>query len=327
MSAATVLACTAFMPVGDSLPVFTAITAEAAEGIAAPAVKKKYAYSNKIELTISNLSKFSSGTSFEVYAGGKYVKKYSLSALKKKNLIEIFHDGDKYLKSSTNYSIRIRAVNKDASCESSALKIKTEDKTYYQIKKNAQLYTFKNGVFTKSSKVKKLVMPSCVLCSSKGRRIAGLSIKSCDDDYLLINEGEYKGKYVKVGSLVSRTPQRNARIKKVVDYAASMDGGRYVYGGASYKATDCSGLTMQAYDQIGVSISHSVRTQAKKGKSVSMKNIQAGDLIICNNYGHVAMYIGDGKIVHAMSSYYGIRIQPLNRISYCGKINTIRRII
>lgn len=327
MSVGTVLACTAFMPVSDSLPLFAAITVEAEEGVAVPTVKKKYAYSNKIELTISNLSKYSSGTSFEVYVGGRYVKKYSLTSLKKKNLIEIFHDGNKYLKSNTGYSVRVKAVNKGLSSESSALKIKTEDKTYYQIKKNAQLYIFKNGAFKKSSKVKKLAMPSCVLCSSKGKRIAGLSIKNCDDDYLLINEGEYKGKYVKAGSLVRRTPQRNAKIKKVVDYAASMDGGRYVYGGAKYRATDCSGLTMQAYNQIGVNITHSVRTQAKKGKSVSMKNIQAGDLIICNNYGHVAMYIGDGKIVHAMSSYYGIKIQPLNRISYCGKINTIRRII
>ncbi|WP_301544942.1 hypothetical protein [Ruminococcus bicirculans (ex Wegman et al. 2014)] len=50
-------------------------------------------------------------------------------------------------------------------------------------------------------------------------------------------------------------------------------------------------------------------------------------MIICNNYGHVAMYIGGGKIVHAMSTYYGIRIQPLANIKYCGKINTIRRIL
>ena len=72
---------------------------------------------------------------------------------------------------------------------------------------------------------------------------------------------------------------------------------------------------------------NSVYSQAKMGKAVSLKNIEAGDLIICNNYGHVAMYIGGGKIVHAMSTYYGIRIQPLANIKYCGKINTIRRIL
>ena len=77
----------------------------------------------------------------------------------------------------------------------------------------------------------------------------------------------------------------------------------------------------------GVNMYNSVYSQAKMGKAVSLKNIEAGDLIICNNYGHVAMYIGGGKIVHAMSTYYGIRIQPLANIKYCGKINTIRRIL
>ena len=145
--------------------------------------------------------------------------------------------------------------------------------------------------------------------------------------YVLLKEGNYKGKYVKVGKGVSRTPERKAKIKTAVDYAASMNGGRYVWGGTRYKATDCCGLTMQAYKKAGVNMTNSVYAQAKMGKAVSMKNIQAGDLIICNNYGHVAMYIGGGKIVHAMNTYYGIRIQPISRIKYCGKINTIRRIL
>ena len=59
---------------------------------------------------------------------------------------------------------------------------------------------------------------------------------------------------------------------------------------------------MQAYRKAGVNMYNSVYSQAKMGKAVSLKNIEAGDLIICNNYGHVAMYIGGGKIVHAMSN-------------------------
>lgn len=321
----TMLGCTALMPVGSDLPVMTAYAASA-QSSAKPAVTTKQAYSNKIELSVKNLGSFTSSTIFEVYVDGKYVKKYTYQTLKKKNLIEIFHNGSVYLKGATNYTVKLKAVIGGESKESAAVKIKTEDKTYYKITKGVQLYTYKNGKFSKASKTTKMVMPACVLTSSKAKRIAGQS-KSLDNGWLLINEGDYKGKYVKVGTGVSRTPQRNAKIKKVVDYAASMNGGRYVYGGASYRATDCSGLTMQAYNQIGVNISHSVYTQSKMGKTVSMKNIQAGDIIVCNNYGHVAMYIGDGKIVHAMNSYYGIRIQPLNRISYCGRINTIRRII
>lgn len=168
---------------------------------------------------------------------------------------------------------------------------------------------------------------SGTLTTDKNKRVAGKSKNIGGANYVLINEGDHKGKYVKVGKGVNRTPERKARIKTAVDYAASMNGGRYVWGGTKYKATDCCGLTMQAYRKAGVNMYNSVYSQAKMGKAVSLKNIEAGDLIICNNYGHVAMYIGGGKIVHAMSTYYGIRIQPLANIKYCGKINTIRRIL
>ena len=168
---------------------------------------------------------------------------------------------------------------------------------------------------------------SGTLTTDKNKRVAGKNKNIGGANYVLIDEGDHKGKYVKVGKGVKRTPERKARIKTAVDYAASMNGGRYVWGGTKYKATDCCGLTMQAYRKAGVNMYNSVYSQAKMGKAVSLKNIEAGDLIICNNYGHVAMYIGGGKIVHAMSTYYGIRIQPLANIKYCGKINTIRRIL
>ena len=309
----------AFAPQESAKTYVNVITASAADSMKKPVLIKRQAYSNKIEAGVKNLTSFSSKTTFEVYVNGRYVRKYTWQALKKDNYINITNDGKLYLKASTSYKVTVKAVNGSAVSESSALTVKTAAKTYYYIDKNVQLYSFKNGKFKKSSKTKASVAVSGTLTTDKNKRVAGQNKNIGGANYVLINEGDYKG--------VKRTPERKARIKTAVDYAASMNGGRYVWGGTKYKATDCCGLTMQAYRKAGVNMYNSVYSQAKMGKAVSLKNIEAGDLIICNNYGHVAMYIGGGKIVHAMSTYYGIRIQPLANIKYCGKINTIRRIL
>ncbi len=327
MSAVTMTGFAAFMPQETGIACVNVITASAERTLTTPVAVKKQAYSNKIELGVKNINSFSSQTTFEIYVNGNYVKTYNWQSLKKKNLIEITDDGNLYLNASKTYTIIVRAVNGDSISDSSPLSVKTAAKTYYTINKNVQLFTFKNGKVAKSSKTKKSVAVSGTLTTAKNKRVAGKSKTVGAASYVLLKEGDYKGKYVKVGKGVSRTPERKAKIKTAVDYAASMNGGRYVWGGTRYKATDCCGLTMQAYKKAGVNMTNSVYAQAKMGKAVSMKNIQAGDLIICNNYGHVAMYIGGGKIVHAMNTYYGIRIQPISRIKYCGKINTIRRIL
>jgi len=88
--------------------------------------------------------------------------------------------------------------------------------------------------------------------------------------------------------------------------AMSQRGKMYVWGAAGPNNYDCSGLTMWAYAQVGISLPHSSRAQYGYGKSVSVSELQAGDLLF---YGgspgsihHVAMYIGDGKLVHASQS-------------------------
>ena len=168
----------------------------------------------------------------------------------------------------------------------------------------------------------------CRLSNAKGTLVSNLSAKVYSGTYVKITEGAYKGKYVKLdgGKKVYRISESEAKRRIVSDYAASMDGGRYVWGGSSFKATDCSGLTMQAYSKIGVNISHSVRTQATKGKAVSVNSMKPGDILVLNNYSHVAMYIGNNKMVHAMNSRDGIKIQPVSYLKYYS-VNTVRRLI
>ncbi len=117
-------------------------------------------------------------------------------------------------------------------------------------------------------------------------------------------------------------------IGTVVSYAKSMVGGSYVWGGSSYRATDCSGLVMLSYAQVGISLPHNAAAQAGYGKSVSYDSMQPGDLIFFGaSIYHVAMYIGDGMMVHAENSSTGIVISYVSSFSQYNPISAIKRII
>lgn len=116
---------------------------------------------------------------------------------------------------------------------------------------------------------------------------------------------------------------------EIANYAQKFVGNRYVWGGTSLtKGADCSGFVYTIYKQFGYNIPRVSRDQAKSaGRKVDISERQPGDLIFYrDNKGvvnHVALYIGDDKIVHAASSKQGIIISKYNyRKVYC-----IRRVI
>ena len=95
----------------------------------------------------------------------------------------------------------------------------------------------------------------------------------------------------------------------VADYAVQFVGNPYVYGGTSLtNGADCSGFVQSVYKHFGYSLSRTAASQAGDGKTVSVSDLQPGDLLFYHGYGHVAIYIGGGKVVHASNPSSGIKI-------------------
>lgn len=111
--------------------------------------------------------------------------------------------------------------------------------------------------------------------------------------------------------------------KTVASYAKRFVGNPYVWGGTNLNTgADCSGFVKSVYKEFGYSLPRSSSSQRGAGRRVSYGKKQPGD-IICYN-GHVAIYIGQGKIVHASSRKTGIKISP--RANY-RKVLSVRRIV
>ena len=108
----------------------------------------------------------------------------------------------------------------------------------------------------------------------------------------------------------------------VANYACQFVGNPYVYGGTSLtNGADCSGFVMSVYNNFGVSLPHSSAADRSVGAAVDgLANAQPGD-IVCYS-GHVGIYVGDGKIVHASTSKTGIIISNANYRS----VLSVRRI-
>ena len=101
---------------------------------------------------------------------------------------------------------------------------------------------------------------------------------------------------------------------EVCEYALQFVGNPYRWGGTSLtKGADCSGFTLSVYDNYGVDLPHSSKAQANCGTRIDVSEVQPGDLVFYGgkNIHHVAMYIGNGQVVHAQSSDTGIVVSSM----------------
>lgn len=114
----------------------------------------------------------------------------------------------------------------------------------------------------------------------------------------------------------------SGRSGKALQYALKQIGDRYVFGAAGMTTWDCSGLTMRAFQNAGVSLPHSSRAQYGYGKSVKRSELKPGDLVFFGRpISHVGIYIGGGKMVHAPRSGSRVKVASasnLGRKPYVG---------
>jgi cell wall-associated NlpC family hydrolase len=112
----------------------------------------------------------------------------------------------------------------------------------------------------------------------------------------------------------SAPPARHVLRRQVVDLAASLAGVPYVYGGSDIDGFDCSGLVYYVYDCFGIRLPRSAREQADLPRAVRLKRAAPGDILVfrLKKAWHSAIYLGDGRFVHAPNAAGWVRLELLN---------------
>ena len=150
-----------------------------------------------------------------------------------------------------------------------------------------------------------------------------------DDDEVYVS-GEYVEVSAELGTAVTMSELlygqgvSDVRVD-ICQYAKEFIGNPYVWGGTSLtKGADCSGFVMSVFKKYGVRLPHSSRAQANCGTTIKVAEAKPGDLIFYGKgkyINHVAIYIGNGQVVHASNPKTGIRI---SNVSYRSPLKAVR---
>ena len=138
--------------------------------------------------------------------------------------------------------------------------------------------------------------------------------------------------YARMTKTTTRVTSRRTGSSSVVQAAYRNVGARYVWGASRPGAFDCSGFTMFVMRQFGVSLPHSSGAQFRMGRSVSRSNLQAGDLVFFSSgtrgvIGHVGLYIGNGRMIHASTPSTGVIVSSINERYFAARYLGARRVM
>jgi cell wall-associated NlpC family hydrolase len=113
---------------------------------------------------------------------------------------------------------------------------------------------------------------------------------------------------------------------RAVKLARKQLGVPYRWGGASPGGFDCSGLVMWVYGRFGVSLPHNAAALYGVGRPIARRALRPGDLLFFSGLGHVGMYIGRGRMIHAPQSGRTVEVQSLaaRRGSFVGARRIVR---
>jgi murein DD-endopeptidase len=121
-----------------------------------------------------------------------------------------------------------------------------------------------------------------------------------------------------------------ARADQAAIHALKMVGKPYKYGGSGPEGFDCSGLVQYSFKQAGLSVARDTEKQRSASRPVKRAELRRGDLLFFNQegkkYGHVAIYAGDGRFVHAPSSGKSVRTDRLDNPYWKKHLSEARRL-
>jgi cell wall-associated NlpC family hydrolase len=124
---------------------------------------------------------------------------------------------------------------------------------------------------------------------------------------------------------VSRATAIARKQARIVRFARRYLGVRYVYGGTSPRSGfDCSGFTRFVYAHFGIVLPHYSGAQFGMGRRISERGLRPGDLVFFDGLGHVGLYIGAGRFIHAPHTGASVSIDTL---SHHGSYDGARRLI
>jgi len=112
--------------------------------------------------------------------------------------------------------------------------------------------------------------------------------------------------------VLPKRPKRISIAARAVALARGQLGVPYRYGGSSPSGFDCSGLVTWVYGRLGVTLPHNAAALYGVGLPVPRSAIRPGDLLFFSGLGHVGLYVGKGRMIHAPQSGRSVEIQPLS---------------
>ena len=201
----------------------------------------------------------------------------------------------------------VSGVNNVAQVE--AAKLVTKGKV------NSSILNIRTRKSTKAKKITNLKRGAKVTLLSNNSKWVAVKVKG--------KVGYTQGKYITIANGATASATTMSKGQSVVNYAKRFLGNPYRWGGTSLTSgADCSGFVQSVYANFGVSLPRTSYEQQNAGYEVSYADAQPGDLICYG--GHVAIYMGDGKIVHASNAKDGIKIS--NDATY-RTILSVRRLV